>query len=147
MDSAPPRHVVFFDHDCLLCNGTVRFLMARDHRDVLRFAPLQGPTSKEMFSRHPEAAQDPDALTSLVLVEVHGQAGERVSMRSTAVARVLRRLGGFWGFLGLLLAAIPRPLRDWGYNVVAKHRIRWFGVATPDTCPLPTPEQARKLLP
>lgn len=147
MESATPRHVVFFDHDCLLCNGTVRFLMARDSRDVLRFAPLQGETAREMFSRHPEAAQDPEALTSLVLTEDHGREGERVTMRSTAVARVLRRLGGVWGFIGLLLAAIPRPIRDWGYNVVAKHRIRWFGVATPDTCPLPTPEQARKLLP
>jgi predicted DCC family thiol-disulfide oxidoreductase YuxK len=147
MDSPAPRHVVFFDHDCLLCNGTVRFLMARDRRDTLRFAPLQGPTAKEMFSRHPEAAQDPEALTSLVLAEDHDHPGERVTLRSTAVARVLRRLGGFWMFVGMLLGLIPRPLRDWGYNVVAKHRIRWFGVATPDTCPLPTPDEARKLLP
>ena len=147
MDSPAPCHVVFFDHDCLLCNGTVRFLMARDRRDVLRFAPLQGPTAREMFTRHPEAAQDPEALTSLVLTEDHGQPGESVTMRSTAVARVLRRLGGLWALLGLLLAAIPRPLRDWGYDFVSRHRIRWFGVATPDTCPLPTPEQAKKLLP
>ncbi|MFM7183024.1 MAG: thiol-disulfide oxidoreductase DCC family protein [Verrucomicrobiales bacterium] len=147
MESPAPRHVVFFDHACLLCNGTVRFLMARDHRDVLRFAPLQGPTAREMFSRHPEAAQDPEALTSLVLAEEHSHPNERVTMRSTAVARVLRKVGGFWGFLGLLLSVIPRPLRDWGYNIVARHRIRWFGIATPDTCPLPTPEQARKLLP
>lgn len=121
--------------------------MARDHGDILRFAPLQGVTAREMFVRHPEAAQDPEALRSLVLAEAHGQAKERITMRSTAVARVLRRLGGFWGLLGFLLGAIPRPLRDWGYNLVARHRIRWFGVATPDTCPLPTPEQARKLLP
>lgn len=121
--------------------------MARDHRDVLRFAPLQGPTAKEMFSRHPEAAQDPEALTSLVLAEAHQHPGERVTLRSTAVARILRRLGGPWGLLGMLLGLIPRPLRDWGYDFVSRHRMGWFGVATPDTCPLPTPEEARKLLP
>lgn len=147
MDSPAPRHVVFFDHDCLLCNGTVRFLMARDRGDILRFAPLQGTTAKAMFSRHPEATQQPEALTSLVLAEEYDHPGERVTMRSTAVLRVLLRLGGFWWFTGILLSAIPRPLRDWGYNMVARHRIRWFGVATPDTCPLPTPEQAGKLLP
>lgn len=141
------RHVVFFDHDCLLCNGTVRFLMARDRHDVLRFAPLQGPTAEAMFTRHPAAAQDPDALTSLVFAENHEDPGEQVTLRSTAVARVLRRLGGLWAVVGFSLSLIPRPLRDWGYDLVSRHRIRWFGVATPETCPLPTPEQTKKLLP
>ncbi len=147
MPDAALRHVVFFDHDCLLCNGTVKFLMARDKADILRFAPLQGPTAAALFQRHPATAQDPGALTSIVLAEDHDSPGEKIALRSTAVARVLRRLGGIWGLAGLLLAAIPRPLRDWGYGIVARHRIQWFGVATPDTCPLPTPEEARKLLP
>ena len=147
MESPARHHVVFFDQDCLLCNSTVRFLMARDHRDVLRFAPLQGPTAGELFKRHPKSAQNPEALKSLILAEDHDHASETISLRSAAVARVLRRLGGFWGLLGILLGIIPRPLRDWGYDFVARHRIRWFGVATSETCPLPTPEQARKLLP
>lgn len=147
MPNSNSRHVVFFDHDCLLCNGTVKFLMARDHRDILRFAPLQGPTAAGLFQRHPATAQDPEALASIVLAEDHESSDERVSMRSTAVARVLRRLGGFWGFVGCLLNLIPGPLRDWGYGIVARNRIQWFGVATPDTCPLPTPEEVRKLLP
>ena len=143
-----PRHVVFFDHDCLLCNGTVRFLMARDKTNVLRFAPLQGPTAAEMFERHQAAAQDPDALTSIVFAENLGDpTTDRVSLRSTAVARILRKLGGPWGVLGLALLAIPRPLRDWGYGLVARNRLRWFGKATPETCPLPTPDQASRLLP
>lgn len=147
MDSPAPRHVVFFDRDCLFCNGTVRFLMGRDRHDVFRFAPLQGTTAAAMFSRHPGAAQDPQALASLVLAENHETAGETVSLRSTAVASVLRRLGGLWRIVGFLLAVIPRPLRDWGYDFFSRHRIGWFGLATPRTCPLPTQEQARKLLP
>ncbi len=121
--------------------------MARDRRDGLRFAPLQGTTAEAMFARHPAAAQDPEALASLVFLENLGQEDERVTLRSTAVARVFRRLGGPWGFAGLILSLVPRWLRDWGYDFVSRHRIRWFGVATPETCPLPTPEQTRKLLP
>ena len=147
MKTPASRHVLFFDHDCLLCNGTVKFLMARDGADVLRFAPLQGATAAEIFRRHPQLAQDPAALESIVLAENHGGTDERMATRSTAVARALRRLGGGWWLAGALLALIPRPLRDWGYAIVARNRLRWFGVATPDTCPLPTAEEARKLLP
>lgn len=142
-----PIHVVFFDHDCLLCNGTVKFLMARDKRDVLRFAPLQGPTAAALFSRCPAAAQDPGALGSIVLALRHNSPGEQVFLRSSAVAGALRELAPPWPLAGILLAAVPLFLRDWGYGIVARNRFRWFGRATPESCPVPTPDEARRLLP
>jgi predicted DCC family thiol-disulfide oxidoreductase YuxK len=33
---------------------------------------------------------------------------------------------------------VPRPLRDWAYDIVARHRYRWFGRRA--TCMVPTPE-------
>jgi predicted DCC family thiol-disulfide oxidoreductase YuxK len=33
---------------------------------------------------------------------------------------------------------VPRPVRDWGYDIVARNRYRWFGRT--DSCMVPTPE-------
>ena len=36
--------VVFFDGDCALCHGFVRFLLAEDRASVVQIAPLNGAT-------------------------------------------------------------------------------------------------------
>lgn len=146
-DSTPSRHVIFFDRDCLLCDGTVKFLMKRDRASRLRFAPLQGETAAALFARHPGVRQNPEALTSIVAALDHDTPQECVAMKSTAVAVALRALGGFWAVVGGLLKVTPRPLRDWGYDLVARHRYRWFGKVDRESCPLPTPEEAARLLP
>ena len=38
--------IVFFDGDCLLCEGVVKWLNRMDDNDRLKFAPLQGETAK-----------------------------------------------------------------------------------------------------
>ena len=39
-------NVVFFDGVCGLCNCLVEFVLSRDRRGAIRFAPLQGETAK-----------------------------------------------------------------------------------------------------
>jgi predicted DCC family thiol-disulfide oxidoreductase YuxK len=46
--------------------------------------------------------------------------------------------------MGHLLRLVPRPLRDWGYGVVARNRYRVFGRY--DTCPLPTEDTRSRFL-
>ena len=79
-------------------------------------------------------------LSTVVLVDETGQ-----YVRSDAALRVLRHIGGFYRFVGSLLLAIPRPVRDWGYRFIAKNRYRWFGEK--DTCRLPTAEERAVFLP
>jgi predicted DCC family thiol-disulfide oxidoreductase YuxK len=57
--------------------------------------------------------------------------------RSTAVLRVARRLRAPWPLLFAFIV-VPRPLRDWAYDIVARRRYRWFGRR--ETCMVPTPE-------
>jgi predicted DCC family thiol-disulfide oxidoreductase YuxK len=47
-------------------------------------------------------------------------------VRGRAVAYVLRQLGGFWGFCGVLLGGIPRPIADGAYDLVARLRRHLF---------------------
>ncbi|HJV21980.1 MAG TPA: DCC1-like thiol-disulfide oxidoreductase family protein [Holophagaceae bacterium] len=111
--------LVFYDGDCGLCHRAVAFLARRDRSgERFRFAPLRGATFRQRVPGGLAAAL-PD---SLALQTPEGD----LLVRSRAVARALRRLGGFWGLLGTLLGWIPRPLADGGYDLVARLRSRLF---------------------
>lgn len=127
--------IVFFDGVCGLCNTTVDWIVKRDRRGIFRFAPLQGETAAERLSK-----ADTEQLSSLVLI-MDGQ----TYRKSSAVARILWQLGAWHQVAGTLLWVIPRPMRDWGYTVVARNRYRWFGKK--ESCRLPTPEERGRFLP
>ena len=127
--------IVFFDGVCGLCNQAVDFLVSRDRKHVLRFAPLQGETSQRLLNVPPGAD-----YSTMVLWD-RGQPYRR----SDAVARALMHTGGLWRFLGTLLWCLPRPLRNWGYNVIARNRYRWFGQK--ESCRLPKPEERALFVP
>lgn len=51
------------------------------------------------------------------------------------VLYTLRRLGGMWRAIAIAMSAVPRGLRDIGYDLVARIRYRVFGRAK-TVCPL-----------
>jgi predicted DCC family thiol-disulfide oxidoreductase YuxK len=79
-----------------------------------------------------ELGFDPDDAKTFVLI-----ADGKPYVRSDAAIRVSRYFGGAWKLLGAV-EIIPRPIRDWAYDIVARNRYRWFGRV--DTCIVPTPE-------
>jgi predicted DCC family thiol-disulfide oxidoreductase YuxK len=133
MDSEIPSSIVFFDGVCNLCNGFVDFIVQRDHAHVLRFASLQGKTARERLG--PGAGEKP---ASVVFYE-----NGLVTTESSAVIRVLTRLGGAWRVIWLL-KLIPSFVRDPIYRFIARNRYRWFGKR--ETCRLPSPEEKKLFL-
>lgn len=135
--SAPAR--VFYDGTCGLCHRTVRFLLAEDADGAaFRFAPLGGPT----FAAAVPAAARAALPDSLALETGEGE----LLARSTAVGRMLERLGGLWRIAGRALLALPRPLRDAAYDQVAAVRQRLFA-RPPAACPRLTPDLERRFDP
>ena len=130
----PEGPVVFFDGECGMCNRFVDFLMARDTRGVLKYAPLQGKTAETLL------AEEFRGLDTVVYRDE-----ERILPRSTAVAATLADLSGVWTVASWALWLIPKPIRDLGYRIVAANRFRLFGKR--QGCRLPTPEEADRLLP
>ncbi len=116
--------LVLFDGDCAYCNGWVNWIRKRDTAGRFRFAPLTSAEGLALRKQH----SIPDTVDSIVLVN-----GSSAYTRSDAAWRVLKDLSGF-GFASVLLRAMPRPLRNWGYDLVARNRHR-LGVK--DTCELP----------
>jgi predicted DCC family thiol-disulfide oxidoreductase YuxK len=116
--------LVFYDGDCALCHGFVKFALPRTPADV-RFAPIGGKTFRETF---------PNGFAADSVI-VHRKDG-RTLVRSDAVLEVLR-LG--WP------RAIPRPIRDGIYRAIADIRRAVFGKPE-KVCPIAPPELRWRLL-
>ena len=82
-------------------------------------------------------------LDSVYVITNHGEPGERVLARSDAVLHLLKEIGGIWT-IARLARALPKPLRDLIYNLVARNRYRVFGKY--ETCLLPEPRHRQKFL-
>ena len=131
--------VLLYDGLCGFCDSTVQFVLARDNGGTMKFAPLQGEFAAGILNQHPALR----SIDSLILVETSDSAAPRFRVRSAAVLGVARYLG--WPWKGLLvLQVVPGIIRDWGYDLFARNRHRWFGRY--DACPLPTPEQRARFL-
>lgn len=134
-DQAP---VIVFDGVCVLCNGWGRFLLERD-QGRYRFASMQSDAGRALLAGH---GLDPDEPASFLLVETQGAGTGRAWTDSDAIRRVLTGLGGPWT-IAVLIALIPRFLRDPLYRMVARNRYRWFGTTS---CTVPDETQRSRFL-
>lgn len=116
------RHLIFYDGSCGLCDRTVQIVFAADKREVFAFAPLQGVTAEYYLKNMPAETRDID---SIILIEDFATDTYRIYVRSKAVFRICRTLGGPWFFPGLL-SFFPSWLFDWSYRLIAKIRHRFF---------------------
>ena len=138
----PPANntVLLYDGVCGLCNKSVQMILDHDKRKEMLFAALQSDYGKQVISRHPEL----EKVDSVVFVEQKsGAHDERVFIRSDAALRVAGYLGGAWKLL-LIFRIIPRPVRDFFYDLFAKYRYKFFGKY--DSCMLPSPDVRSRFL-
>ena len=133
--SEPPVDRIFYDGDCALCHGAVRFVVRRLPSEcAFRFAPLAGST---FLAAVPEALREglPDSLV------VQTSSGELL-LRSSAAIYIMNRLGRGWPWVAKMMSLVPRRLADAAYDLVARNRFRFF--ARPETtCPM-IPERLKR---
>jgi predicted DCC family thiol-disulfide oxidoreductase YuxK len=123
--------VLLYDGVCGFCNRSVQLILDHDRRGTLRFAALQSNYARAIIERHTELRE----VDSVVFVESStGETVERVYVRSDAALKIASYLGGFWRML-LAAKIIPRPARDYLYDLFARNRYRLFGKR--DACMLP----------
>ena len=133
--------MLLYDGTCGFCAESVQYVLRHDRaRRTLRFASLQGATGARVRDRHPEL----DAVDSVIWFERDAAGGDVILVRSTAALRVLRYLGGAWRVIAWLAAAVPRPLRDGVYDLVARHRHKLVRAAP--MCVVPGPDQRERFV-
>ena len=131
------KSLVFYDGHCGLCHRWVKFVLPRDPKDRFMFTPLQGDTIKTTLTER-QIADLPD---SIVLRDPDGT----LHTKSGAVLRILRGVGGGWAVLAALGRVVPRFLRDFVYDGVARVRHRVSGRPA-EACPMMPPELRHKFV-
>ncbi|MBJ7403173.1 MAG: thiol-disulfide oxidoreductase DCC family protein [Bradyrhizobium sp.] len=117
MSKWPDDDVILFDGVCIFCSRWVRFVAKRDIGKRFRFTPIQSDYGTRLAIAFGIDPDDPD--TNAV---VHDG---KVFTKSDAALTVLSLLPR-WGWVRALFA-IPKPLRDAVYGLVARNRYRIFG--------------------
>ncbi len=117
MTAWPDDDVILYDGVCVFCSRWIRFVVARDTAARFRFTAIQSAYGTRLARAFGIDSDDPDTNAL-----VHGGA---VLFKSDAALTVLSHLPG-WGWTRLFFA-VPKPLRDAAYDLVARNRYRIFG--------------------
>ena len=133
LDASHP--LIVFDGVCVLCSGFARMVVRLDRKDSFRFATAQSPLGEALFRRH--GLRTDSYETNLVIID--GVAFTRLE----SLVAVMSALGWPWPAARLLLL-LPRPLRNWLYERVAKNRYALFG--RKDSCEIPSAALRSRLI-
>ena len=135
MDKFKNKSIVLFDGVCNLCNNSVQFIIKRDLKKHFLYASLQSDAAKDLLLQYNVNNSQPE---SIILLKQ-----DKVYYKSSAILEIFRGLGGLWPiFYGLII--IPKFIRDPIYNLIARHRYRWFGKR--ESCMVPTKELLTRFL-
>jgi predicted DCC family thiol-disulfide oxidoreductase YuxK len=132
--ASPGDPVLVFDDTCGFCSRSVRFILRHDRAGTLRFAGSTSVFAQELTLGNPHIRP----ADSLLWVNGSGC----IDDASDAVLRVAAYLGWPWSVV-CALRAIPRPVRDAAYRIIARHRHRIGG----PVCLVPDASQRARFIP
>jgi predicted DCC family thiol-disulfide oxidoreductase YuxK len=112
------KPMIVFDGLCVLCSGFARFVAKRDPSGQFRFTAAQSKLGQALYRHY---GFDPDQPETSLLID-----GGRLYRKSKAFAKIMGRLSSPWRCAWLVLG-LPRPIRDWVYDRIARSRYRVFG--------------------
>ena len=127
--------VMLFDGVCHLCSGWVQFAVARDPAANLRFAPIQSRHGQDFLRRRGLPVDD---FETFYLID-----DGRVFEKSTGFLRMVGYLRWPWPLLKVV-RIVPRPVRDWLYDRIARNRYHLFG--RHQRCMVPQPRWRERFI-
>ncbi|MDI1287933.1 MAG: DCC1-like thiol-disulfide oxidoreductase family protein [Reyranella sp.] len=129
------RPILIFDGNCVLCSSFAQFILRTDRSRRFRLLAAQTPLGAALYAHFGLDAVD---YKTNILIE-----DGRAWLKSEGSIRIFDGLGFPWSLVSIA-RLLPRPLRDWLYEIVARNRLRWFGVR--ETCYLPDPSEADRFI-
>ncbi|AOW19466.1 thiol-disulfide oxidoreductase DCC family protein [Urechidicola croceus] len=135
MKNIPQQPLLFFDGVCNLCNSSVQYIIKHDKNNQFTFASLQSDAVKNILLQFEETNSK---LDSILLIH-----NDKIYSKSSAILRVAKILGGFHK-MAYFFIVIPKPLRNWMYDFIAKNRYKWFGQR--ESCMVPSSQLKNRFL-
>ncbi|MGX5733073.1 thiol-disulfide oxidoreductase DCC family protein [Bosea thiooxidans] len=130
MSEAP---IWLYDGVCVFCSGGVNYTLKHERDHAIRFVAIQSREGRDLARQH---GIDPDDPESFLFIE-----NGRALAESDGVLALIQHLSG----PARLLKAgriLPKALRDWLYDRVARNRYRIFGKKT--ACYMPNAAQRHR---
>lgn len=112
------NYILLFDGYCKLCSMAVRFVLRHEAGPKIQFASLQSELGKQLLCFY---QIDPEKIDSVVFI-TKGKA----FVKSRALIEITLFLKYPYKVLRML-KYLPYSLMDFGYDVVAKYRFKFFG--------------------
>ncbi len=112
----------------------MQFIIKRDSRGHFKFAGLESAIGHKLLGQYGLH----ENLSTIVLLK-----NGRTYVKSDAALRISQYLDGAWKLL-IVLLVIPRPVRDFFYDIIARNRYTWFGKL--ESCMLPSREHQARFL-
>ncbi len=131
-----PQSIIIFDGVCNFCNAVVNFILARDKNNSFLFAANQSEAAQKILAENNIPL---DIEVSTVFLYQDG----KLYQKSTAALKIAQKLPFAWNLLYVILV-IPRFVRDFVYDFIARNRYKWFGKK--ETCRLPNAAERAKFL-
>ncbi len=107
--------IVFYDGDCGFCNRSVAFILKNDQTKSIQFASIQSDFTQKLFAERNWNTPD---LSTFYFLE-----NEQLFAKSTAAIKLSKHFSFPQSWLqGMII--VPRFIRDFVYNFIAKRRYR-----------------------
>lgn len=123
------RDFIIFDGVCVLCNGWVKFVLRFDRRENFHFVIAQSDLGEDIYAQLGLKSDDYDTF----IIVKNGEMFTKLD----GVFALMSGIGWPWKILSIG-KILPKQLKDWMYDRVAKNRYALFGKR--DTCMMPSPE-------
>lgn len=130
------KQIILFDGVCNLCNDSIIKIIRFDRKNKFVFASLQSNIGKKILT---ELQIDTNKVDSIILYSPK----EAYYTKSSAILHIATEFGSSWKLLKLFFI-IPKPIRDFFYDIIAKNRYKWFGKK--ESCMIPSEELRNKFL-
>lgn len=108
--------ILLYDGECKFCNLWVALIQRQKAQQKFRYFALQSKEGRELLRQY----EVDESIDSVVVVHKGN-----LFVKSNAALKVAKILGGRWNSF-LIFWLIPRPIRNWLYDLIARNRHRFF---------------------
>ncbi|OUV76196.1 MAG: hypothetical protein CBC83_00860 [Flavobacteriales bacterium TMED123] len=128
------KEIILFDGDCNLCNNYMNLIIRYDQKDNFRFATIKSQIGQNIIKDFNLIKIQEDTILLIKKKSIY--------TKSDAVIRILSCLQFPINVLSLI-SLIPRFIRDYFYDIIAKNRKKFFKTKE---CLLPNKKNRERFL-
>ncbi|MEP1443618.1 MAG: DUF393 domain-containing protein [Hyphomicrobiales bacterium] len=127
--------IAVMDAECAVCSWGAQMIHQLDRTGRVRICPIQTPLGAALLTHYNMEPKDPSSWLFIDKGIAHAD--------FDGVLYAGHLFGG-WGRLTVVLRIFPKPIRDWLYTLLARHRYALFGKK--DMCAVPDPDFQKRLM-